>query len=107
MNSVLAKNSSANIVVAGDCNEFLQTRSVFASLETVMKDIDEVAGIDLVERYTYVFDGNTEQLDHMFLSESVQRREAQVEHVHVNNWSPSFDARASDHDPTVGKIQLC
>ncbi|KAJ7212177.1 DNase I-like protein [Mycena pura] len=103
--SIFAIESNANVIVAGDCNEFLQTRSVFASLTPLMTDIDEVANVPDVERYTYVFDNNCEQLDHMFLSPSITS--AQVEHIHVNNWAATLDNRVSDHDPTVAKICLC
>ncbi|KAJ7601134.1 Endonuclease/exonuclease/phosphatase [Mycena floridula] len=104
---ILAIDPNANIIVAGDCNEYIQTRSVFASLTSVMHEIDEVAGVDPVERYTYVFDQNTEQLDHAFISPALAGRQAEVEHIHVNNWSPSLAVRVSDHDPTVGKVRLC
>ncbi|KAJ6619448.1 DNase I-like protein [Mycena sp. CBHHK59/15] len=105
--SILDKNPDANVIVAGDCNEYLQTRSVFASLTPLLTDIDEVAGIPPVERYTYVFDNNCEQLDHMFLSPSISARSAEVEHIHVNNWAATLDDRVSDHDPTVAKVRVC
>ncbi|THV05257.1 DNase I-like protein [Dendrothele bispora CBS 962.96] len=105
--TVLDADSEANVILAGDFNEFSQTRSVFASLNGVMTEIDEVAGIPLVERYTYVFDQNTEQLDHSFISSAIANRTLAYEHIHVNNWSPSLSARVSDHDPSVGKVRLC
>ncbi|KAK0213662.1 Endonuclease/exonuclease/phosphatase [Armillaria fumosa] len=105
--SILDIDDSANIVIAGDFNEYVQTRSVFASLQELLEDIDEAAGIADVERYTYVYDQNTEQLDHVFISSAIVKRGLEAEHIHVNNWSPSYDDRTSDHDPTVGKIRLC
>ncbi|KAJ7670284.1 DNase I-like protein [Mycena rosella] len=105
--SILHMDPEANIVVAGDCNEYLQTRSVFASLTPLLTDIDEVAGIPPVERYTYVFDNNCEQLDHMFVSPSIVVRCAEAEHIHINNHAATTAARVSDHDPTVAKIRVC
>ncbi|KAJ7459796.1 DNase I-like protein [Mycena latifolia] len=105
--SLLNKDRHANVVVAGDCNEYLQTRSVWASLTPLLNDIDEVAGIPPVERYTYVFDNNCEQLDHMFLSPSLSARCAEVEHIHINNHAATTALRVSDHDPTVAKIRVC
>jgi predicted extracellular nuclease len=75
---------NANVIVAGDFNEFTQTRSVLASINEVMTEIDEAAGLPLVERYTYVFDQNTEQLDHAFVSAAIANRTIAVEHVHVS-----------------------
>ncbi|KJA29577.1 hypothetical protein HYPSUDRAFT_174278 [Hypholoma sublateritium FD-334 SS-4] len=106
--SLLALNPNASVLVAGDCNEFVETRTVFAPFAPILQDIDAVAGIADVERYTYVFDQNSEQLDHAFISSAiVARGGVEVEHVHVNNWSPTLAVRASDHDPTVGKIRIC
>ncbi|KAJ6559253.1 Endonuclease/exonuclease/phosphatase [Mycena vulgaris] len=105
--AILKKDPNANIVVAGDCNEYLQTRSVFASLTTLLTDIDEVTGIPPVERYTYVFDSNHQGLDHMFISPSIGSRCVEAEHIHVNNWAATVAARVSDHDPTVAKIRVC
>ncbi|KAJ7134553.1 DNase I-like protein [Mycena epipterygia] len=105
--AILEQDANANVVVAGDCNEYIQTRTVFASLTPLLTDIDEVADIPAVERYTYVFDNNCEQLDHMFVSPSIGGRCAEVEHIHVNNWAATIDDRVSDHDPTVAKIRVC
>lgn len=105
--TILEKDRHANVIIAGDFNEFTMTRSVFASLTKIMHEIDEVADVPPVERYTYVFDQNTEQLDHIFLSPALSKRQAQVEHIHVNNWSPSLSLRVSDHDPSVAKVHLC
>ncbi|EIN06964.1 DNase I-like protein [Punctularia strigosozonata HHB-11173 SS5] len=104
---ILAKDPSANVIVAGDCNEYTQTRSVFHSFKGILNDIDVTSGVPQVERYTYVFDMNTEQLDHIFISDAIASRGTEVEHVHVNQWAPSIDARTSDHDPTVARVKVC
>ncbi|KAF8827753.1 hypothetical protein HHX47_DHR4000369 [Lentinula edodes] len=80
--SVLDIDSKANILVAGDCNEYLETRSVFASLTDIMSEMDELADVDPVERYTYVFDQNSEQLDHAFVSTALSNRQNAIQHIH-------------------------
>ncbi|KAF9077552.1 Endonuclease/exonuclease/phosphatase [Rhodocollybia butyracea] len=105
--SVLDIDENANVLVAGDCNEYLETRSVFASLTAIMDEMDVLANVDPVERYTYVFDQNSEQLDHAFVSPALAARENAIQHIHVNNWLPNINDRASDHDPSVGKVRLC
>ncbi|KAL0580123.1 hypothetical protein V5O48_001899 [Marasmius crinis-equi] len=107
LNTLFEKDTEANVIVAGDFNEFTQARSVLASLASIMSEADELANIPPAERYTYVFDQNTEQLDHIFLSKAIGKREVEVEHVHVNNWSPSLAVRVSDHDPSVARIRVC
>ena len=66
MESLFALESTANVVVGGDFNEFVQTTSVFASFDNLLTEIDVSSNLDPVERYTYVFDQNSEQLDHLF-----------------------------------------
>ncbi|KAH9480454.1 hypothetical protein JR316_0007054 [Psilocybe cubensis] len=105
--AILAKNPLANIVVAGDFNEYIQTRSVYQPLTKLLTDIDEVAKIPVEERYSYVFDQNSQQLDHALVSDAIKLRGAKFEHIHVNNWSPSLSVRISDHDPSVGRIRIC
>ncbi|KAF9454726.1 DNase I-like protein [Macrolepiota fuliginosa MF-IS2] len=105
---MLERDPQANIVVAGDFNEFVQARSVYKPLTQIMTELDEVVDLPVNERYSYVFDQSSEQLDHIFVSPSIQASKGQVafEHIHVNNWAPSFTARISDHDPSVAKIVL-
>jgi predicted extracellular nuclease len=55
-------DEDANVVIAGDFNEFTQTRSVFAPFDGMLTEIDENSGLDPVERYTYIFDQNCQQL---------------------------------------------
>ncbi len=105
--SILKLDPLASIIIAGDFNEFIQTRSVFAAFNGLVFEADELAGIDPVERYTYVFDQSMEQLDHIFLSPVVSLRGVEVEHVHVNSWAPDYDSRTSDHDPSVARVRIC
>ena len=107
MKSLLKLDPNANIIVAGDCNEYAQTRSVFAAFDGLLTEVDVAANIPDVERYTYLFDQNAEQLDHMFVSSAVAQKEVEVEHVHVNSWALSIDSRTSDHDPSVARIRVC
>ena len=106
--SLFALDSTANVVVGGDFNEYVQTTTVFASFDDLLTEIDEASNLDPVERYTYVFDQNSEQLDHMFVSPAIANRGGvRVEHVHVNNWAPAITARGSDHDPSVAQLRIC
>ncbi|VDC02404.1 unnamed protein product [Peniophora sp. CBMAI 1063] len=105
--SILALDPSASIILAGDFNEYTQTHSVVASLEGLMHDADATAGMPESERYTYVFDQNCQQIDHIYVSDAIAGRGVRAEHVHVNNWAESLSARASDHDPSVGMVRVC
>lgn len=103
----MAHEANASVIVAGDMNEYLQTRSVFAPLSGLLTDINEGAGIPPAERYTYVYDQNTQEIDHILVSAAVEARGVQVEHVHVNTWAASTGLQVSDHDPTVANVKVC
>ncbi|KAF9013486.1 Endonuclease/exonuclease/phosphatase [Cyathus striatus] len=105
--SLLLKDPLAKILVGGDFNEYTQTRSVFKSLTKLLTDIDEVADIPEVERYSYVYDQHSQQLDHVLVSLGVRIRKTEFEHLHVNNWELSLSSRISDHDPSAGRIRIC
>ncbi|KAK5703855.1 hypothetical protein LTR97_002868 [Elasticomyces elasticus] len=106
---ILEEDSNAAIISAGDYNEFtfVQPLETFASASGLV-DLDVAAGILPVERYTYTFDMNTQQLDHMYVSPKIARllRFPQFEHVHVSSWV-SADEVVSDHDPSVAKLNIC
>ena len=107
VSTLLALDPDAAVIVAGDCNEYAQTRSVFAPLDGLLTELDVAADVPPVERYTYVFDQNSQQLDHLFVSSAIVARGTGVEHVHVNNWAASVGAMASDHDPSVAQARIC
>jgi hypothetical protein len=55
------------------------------------------------ERYSYVFDGNSQVLDQILVSRSLWDRDPTYDVVHVN---AEFFDQASDHDPSVMRVSL-
>ncbi|OOF93929.1 hypothetical protein ASPCADRAFT_209183 [Aspergillus carbonarius ITEM 5010] len=104
--SLLAENSDAKILTAGDFNEyaFVEPLEVFLS-ESTLQDLEEVTGIPTTERYTYLYNQNCGALDHMFVSSALTSG-AKMEHIHVNTWVSTAD-EMSDHDPTVALFNVC
>jgi predicted extracellular nuclease len=107
LKTLFAADADASVIVSGDMNEYIMTRGVFAGFSGLVYDIDEAAGLPPAERYTYVYDQNTQELDHIFISAAIKNRGVSVEHIHVNTWSPSYKERISDHDPSVAKVAVC
>ncbi|KAL1795973.1 hypothetical protein ACET3X_006197 [Alternaria dauci] len=104
---ILSKDKNARVVSAGDFNEFAFVQPLEEYVQiSGLKDMDEVAKIDKVERYTYLFDMNAQELDHMFVSPSLAKSRSEFEHLHLNTW-PEFDAQVSDHDPSVARLDVC
>lgn len=104
---ILSEDAAAAVILAGDCNEFtfVEPLKVFVA-ESGLIDLDEAAGIDPVERYTYLFDMNSQELDHIFVSKKIADQNPKLEHVHVNTWV-SYDDQISDHDPSVAQLNVC
>ncbi|KAG9250453.1 Endonuclease/exonuclease/phosphatase [Emericellopsis atlantica] len=103
---ILAENPAAAVIIAGDFNEFVQVKPIQTFQEiSGMLDLEDVVDMEPVERYTYLFDANSQALDHMFISPSVGRK-AQYEHLHLNTWQ-NYDDQVSDHDPSVAKLNVC
>jgi len=71
----------------------------------VMWDLDDFTIPE--ERYSYLFDMNTQTLDHMLVSRQLMEQGSpRFEHVHVNTWA-STAGMVSDHDPAVAKLAVC
>lgn len=104
---ILAEDPNAAVILAGDCNEFSFAQPLKELMvESGLVDLDDAAGVAAVERYTYLFDMNAQELDHFFVSKKVAGRSPRVEHVHVNTWASAAD-QVSDHDPSVALINVC
>ncbi|KAF2262122.1 DNase I-like protein [Lojkania enalia] len=104
--SILSHSPTAKIVSAGDFNEFafVEPLESFSRISQ-SNDLDAVTRIRDEERYTYLFDMNAQQLDHMYVSRALQKR-AKYEHLHINTWVDR-SAQISDHDPSVAKLDVC
>uniref|UniRef100_A0A8H7NEZ6 Endonuclease/exonuclease/phosphatase domain-containing protein n=1 Tax=Bionectria ochroleuca TaxID=29856 RepID=A0A8H7NEZ6_BIOOC len=103
---ILEKDANAGVIIAGDFNEFTQVEPIQVFLEkSGMLDIEDIVGIPAEERYTYLFDMNSQALDHVFISPGL-KKDAQYEHLHLNTWQ-NYDDQVSDHDPSVAKLNVC
>lgn len=106
VSEILKYDSNAAVIVAGDFNEFafVEPLEVFTEYSGLV-DLDVAAGVPEVERYTYLYDSNCQQLDHMYVSRKIARRSPRYEHVHVNTWL-NYDDAVSDHDPSVARLSV-
>jgi predicted extracellular nuclease len=94
------------VITAGDFNEFsfVEPMEQYAQISG-LRDLDAAANIKEADRYTYVFDMNSQQLDHMYVSPALVKK-AKYEHIHVSTWVDSA-SEISDHDPSVAKLNVC
>ena len=107
---ILAQDPNAAVIAAGDFNEFtfvapLQTFTSVSGLA----NLDDAAGLSATERYTYLFEMNSQELDHMFISPKIAGSPGgrpDLKHLHVNTWA-TFADQISDHDPSVARLNIC
>lgn len=99
--SILAIDPNANVVVAGDLNDFEFSNPVnnleSAGLTTLIETLPQN------ERYSYVFDGNSQTLDHILVSSNLRTNLDGFDAVHINS---EFAVQDSDHDPVVARFNL-
>ncbi|HIK06262.1 MAG TPA: hypothetical protein IGS40_16355 [Trichormus sp. M33_DOE_039] len=97
---ILAVDPNANIVVAGDLNDF-QFSAPLAVLESAGLT-NLVNSLPVNERYSYNFEGNAQTLDHILVSNNLSTT-AEFDIVQVNS---EFADQVSDHDPLVARFYL-
>jgi predicted extracellular nuclease len=101
VDQLLAADPGADVVVLGDLNDFdySQTTSILTSGGALL---DLPATLPVAERYTYVFEGNSQVLDHILLSSALSAQPYGYDVVHVNS---EFATQISDHEPQVVRLQ--
>jgi predicted extracellular nuclease len=97
---VLAVDANSEVVVLGDLNDFEFSNPLMTLKSAPMNDLIETLAAN--ERYTYVFEGNSQTLDHILVSDSLLAG-AHTDVVHVNS---EFWDQASDHEPQVARLAL-
>ncbi|MFE1176254.1 endonuclease/exonuclease/phosphatase family protein [Streptomyces sp. NPDC058773] len=96
---LLAKDSKAAVVVAGDLNDY-QFSPALKALTSGGVLTDQVNRLPAAERYGYVYSGNSQVLDHMLTTRPLTRADYDI--VHIN---AEYADQASDHDPQVLRVR--
>ena len=127
VDEILEVDPNAHVIVLGDINDFDFSETVdILSGERIALDpgpfapdadgsgptaatgakailTSLFAGLLPEERYSYVFDGNSQVLDQILVSNSLLRKRPTYDVVHVN---AEFANQASDHDPSIMVVRL-
>ena len=98
----------ARVLVLGDLNDFEFSETV----KVLQRGADE-KGCELIdlwhfvpqdERYSYVFQGNGQVLDHILVSPTLLLEgRPDLDSVHIN---AEFEDQASDHDPPITRFDV-
>ncbi len=93
--SVLSLDPNARIVVLGDFNDFEFSAPLQTLKSAPLVDLIEI--LPEGERYSYVYEGNSQALDHILVSPFLAQQPANFyDVVHVNS---EFADQVSDHEP--------
>jgi hypothetical protein len=99
--SIVAAEQKANVVVLGDINDFDFSETTQILEGGVLSSL--MHGLPQSERYSYVFEGNSQVLDQILFSPNMLRGLSAYDVVHVNS---EFADQASDHDPSVARVKV-
>jgi hypothetical protein len=102
VDAILAVDPSANVIVLGDINDFEFSETVSILEGGVLTSL--MSTLPQAERYSYVFEGNSQVLDQILVSGNLLS-DVGIEYdvVHVNS---EFADQASDHEPQVARLDL-
>jgi predicted extracellular nuclease len=100
VDEILGAFKNARVVVLGDLNdfEFSQTLEILEGNGTLANLMER---LPKAERYSYVFEGNSQVLDQMLVSDKLDKKNTTYDVVRVN---AEFADQASDHDPQVARF---
>jgi hypothetical protein len=101
VDQILAADPRANIIVLGDINDFEFSQTVEILKGGVLANLMD--SLPKQERYSYVFEGNSQVLDQTLVSATMARFPFVYDVVHVNS---EFADQASDHEPQVARFDL-
>ena len=102
--ALLAVDPTAQVVVMGDLNDF-QFSPPLEVLKTDGLLTDLVETLPVEERYTYVYDGNGQVLDHILVSEALLNAVSEFNILHINS-GYDIEQRFSDHEISLATFTI-
>jgi len=99
VDTLRTRDKDANVVVLGDLNDY-EFSPTLGILTAGGQLTDLLTTLPVTERYSYVFQGNSQSLDHILVAGRMKSVDYDV--VHLN---AEFADQASDHDPQIVRIK--
>ena len=112
--NLLEVESTANVVVLGDLNDFYYSNVLARGLQGSQLE-NLIERLPELERYSFQFSGNSQILDHILVSNAMESKFEAIDIVHryseydatrYDPASPSSTARHGDHDPVVATFNF-
>ncbi|MDY7079363.1 MAG: lamin tail domain-containing protein [Chloroflexota bacterium] len=115
VDQILIADPDAYVVVLGDLNDYYDSAPLRALTEGSIPGGRLVNVADMLlpeERYSYIFQGVSQLLDHILATPALATRQVRVDVLHINaDYPPSDPAdlsprHCSDHDPIVATFRV-
>ena len=100
---IVSENPGANIVSVGDFNDFQFFETLKIHEGEHMTNM--INTVDKADRYTYLFQGNSQVLDHILVSNHLADT-TKTDILHINADFTDMAGRASDHDPVLIQVDV-
>jgi predicted extracellular nuclease len=95
---LLSVDPEARVIVMGDLNEFQFAQPIEILAGDILNDL--IFTLPVEEQYTYVYDGNSEVLDHMMVSDTLFDSLVSFDILHINS-EYDYASQFSDHDVLI------
>lgn len=110
LEEVVANNQDAYIAVLGDLNSFFDSQPLNILRQAGLEHVFDILEPD--ERYTYIFEGASQSLDHILVTANLMQLLERVDILHTNADFPPADPddpspiHKSDHDPVIATFRF-
>jgi predicted extracellular nuclease len=101
VDELLAADRNARVIVLGDLNDFEFSETLSILEGGVLVNLIET--LPKPERYSYVFDGNSQVLDQILVTRKLDVAFRGYDSIHVN---AEFHDQDSDHDPQLARFHF-
>jgi hypothetical protein len=99
---MMLQEPDASIIVLGDFNAFTFDQSMRVLQGEQLHNLATVPGlIPFNDRYSYNFNGNSQLIDHIFVTSPLLERNPEFQIPHINT---DFMGRLADHDPIISRF---
>ena len=100
---ILSIDPNARVIVMGDLNDFQFSNPINILEGDILQNL--INTLPVPERYTYIYDGNSQVLDHILISDELAENLIAIDVLHLNSEFAS-NSRFSDHDPVVATFEF-
>lgn len=100
---ILAINPDSRVVVLGDLNDFQFSNPLEMLAGNKLQNL--VLTLPEEEQYDYIYEGNSQVLDHILVSDSLKQDFVSMNILHINSEFEHTD-RFSDHDPLIATFDF-